>query len=80
MSPKPQDLTAKAQSSGPNDSNTLATVIQKFRDRERAGRYKYGTSVDRVDLSKLDWLTHLQEELMDAVLYLERFKEEINDN
>jgi len=28
-------------------------------------------------LSTLDWLTHLQEELMDAILYVERLKKEI---
>lgn len=79
LNPKPQDSTVKGQFSEIKDSNTLSTVIHKFRDRERIGKYKYGTSVDRVDLSKLDWLTHLQEELMDAVLYLERFKGEINE-
>jgi hypothetical protein len=38
---------------------------------------KYNTTLDRTDLSTLDWLTHLQEELMDAVLYVEKLKKEI---
>jgi hypothetical protein len=32
--------------------------------------------LERRDLDWLDWITHLQEELMDAVLYIERLKEE----
>jgi hypothetical protein len=52
-------------------------VINKFRKRSEAGMLKYNTTLDRTDLSTLDWLTHLQEELMDAVLYVERFKKEI---
>ena len=52
-------------------------VINKFRKRSEAGMLKYNTTLDRTDLSTLDWLTHLQEELMDAVLYVERLKKEI---
>ena len=52
-------------------------VINKFRKRSEAGILKYNTTLDRTDLSTLDWLTHLQEELMDAILYVERLKKEI---
>ena len=52
-------------------------VINKFRKRSEAGMLKYNTTLDRTDLSTLDWLTHLQEELMDAVLYVEKLKKEI---
>lgn len=52
-------------------------VINKFRKRSEAGMLKYNTTLDRTDLNTLDWLTHLQEELMDAVLYVERLKKEI---
>lgn len=52
-------------------------VINKFRKRSEAGMLKYNTTLDRTDLSTLDWLTHLQEELMDATLYVERLKKEI---
>ena len=53
-------------------SDTLARVIERMRDRERVGLSKYGTTVDRSDLSRLEWLIHFQEELMDAVLYVQR--------
>ena len=31
----------------------------------------------RKDLSSLEWLIHLQEELMDAILYAEKLKEDL---
>ena len=40
--------------------------------RSQFGLQKYGVGLDRQDLSRLDWLRHLQEELMDACGYLER--------
>jgi hypothetical protein len=44
--------------------------------RSLAGFRKYGTTTERTDLSLLDWLQHLQEELLDAAVYVERLKEE----
>jgi hypothetical protein len=37
-------------------------------------RKKYGTDLDRKDLLLKDWIIHAQEELMDAILYLEKLK------
>jgi hypothetical protein len=42
------------------------------------GKKKYGVTLDRNDLSLSDWLTHLQEELMDAVNYIERIKKVVD--
>lgn len=47
-------------------------VIAKYHERSQAGIKKYGTMLTRDDLSELDWLKHLQEELQDATLYIER--------
>tara|TARA_R110000868_G_scaffold142924_5_gene360542 strand:- start:663 stop:932 length:270 start_codon:yes stop_codon:yes gene_type:complete len=49
-------------------------VKDKFEERSQVGIRKYNTTLERDDLSFLDWLTHLQEELMDATLYVERLK------
>ena len=49
-------------------------VKDKFEERSQVGIKKYTTTLERDDLSFLDWLTHLQEELMDATLYVERLK------
>ena len=52
-------------------------VISAFIGRSNVGLQKYGTTLDREDLSILDWIQHAQEEHMDAILYLEKLKTEI---
>ena len=47
-------------------------VAFKVLQRAEAGLNKYGTTMERNDLTKLEWLTHAQEEAMDLVVYLER--------
>ena len=54
----------------------LLRVLAKYYERSETGIKKYGRTLDRDDLSFLDWLTHLQEELMDATLYIEKLKKE----
>ena len=52
-------------------------VMAKFAERSNVGIKKYGVTLDRTDLTLDQWLTHLQEELMDATLYVSRIKREI---
>lgn len=52
------------------------SVVNKFRERSEVGIEKYGTTLADNDLTFLEWLNHLQEELMDATLYVERLKQE----
>jgi len=55
------------------------SVRFKFKRRSEVGIEKYGTTLDRNDLDMVQWLTHLQEELMDATLYVEKLiREEID--
>lgn len=58
----------------------VESVITQFKDRSDVGIKKYGVTLDRDDLSALEWLKHLQEELMDATLYIEKLKHELNEN
>jgi len=58
----------------------VETVITKYKDRANVGFTKYGTNLDRTDLNTKEWAEHLQQELMDAVLYLEKFKEGIKNS
>lgn len=51
-------------------------VIKQIRERAARGKEKYGVTLEREDLSILEWLQHLQEELMDASAYIEKLKEE----
>jgi len=48
----------------------VASVIDKFTQRAEFGKEKYGTDLDRTDLSLEDYLQHALEEHMDAILYL----------
>ena len=50
-------------------------VCQKFVDRSNVGYEKYGVTLEDDPSDMLAWLNHLQEELMDAVLYLQKAKE-----
>ena len=52
-------------------------VVNKFVDRSDVGFAKYGKTLREDPSDIFTWLNHLQEELMDATLYLQRLKEEI---
>lgn len=54
-------------------------VSKKLLDRAEKGFNKYGVTMERTDLNLRDWLIHLQEELMDATVYVEKLLE-IVDN
>ena len=55
-------------------------VCTKITQRAQVGKKKYGTTMDRKDLTKLQWLKHAQEEAMDLAVYLEKIiQEEEND-
>lgn len=56
----------------------LLKVLAKYYERSERGINKYGRTLDRDDLNLIDWLNHLQEELMDATLYIEKVKHELN--
>ena len=56
----------------------VQSVINKFAHRSEVGFAKYGTNLERKDLNLTEWLNHLQEELMDATLYIEKLKDETN--
>ena len=55
--------------------SVVNSVINKFLERSKMGKEKYGTDLDRTDLSLYDWILHAQEEHMDAILYLEKIKQ-----
>ena len=55
------------------------SVISAFIGRSNVGLQKYGTTLDRDDLSILDWIQHAQEEHMDAILYLEKLKTKLRE-
>lgn len=56
--------------------SVVFSIISQFVNRAKFGKAKYGTDLDRTDLSILDWIQHAKEEHMDAILYLEKIKNE----
>jgi hypothetical protein len=56
------------------EDSIVASVIQSFKKRSMEGILKYGKTLDRNDLTFLQWVQHAQEEMMDGILYLEKMK------
>ena len=54
--------------------SVVDTIVDSFISRASQGKTKYGHTLDRTDLSTLDWINHAQQELMDGILYLEKLK------
>jgi hypothetical protein len=57
----------------------VENVVTQLREREEEGLRKYGVNTERTDLTSLEWLQHLQEELMDASVYIEKLKDEMKE-
>ena len=61
----------------------IESVVKKFINRSDVGYKKYGVTLHKDDQPLDTWLQHIQEELMDAVNYIEKtrhvLKDEIED-
>jgi hypothetical protein len=55
----------------------VESLINQFLERSEVGIKKYGVTLDRDDLSALEWINHAQQEAMDFCLYLEKLKSEL---
>ena len=58
--------------------SVVTSVIDQFTQRSIVGQKKYGTDLDRKDLTTLEWIEHAKQELMDGILYLEKLKQELS--
>lgn len=56
-------------------SKILDLVIEDMKARETKGLETYGVTMDRKDLSRAEWMQHLYEELLDAILYIKKHEE-----
>ena len=61
----------------PKTDSVVDHIIDAFVSRHQIGKSKYGTDMDRTDLSLKDWLQHSIEEKMDDILYMQRALKEI---
>ena len=50
----------------------ISQIIDKFKQRSEVGIKKYGTTLYENNTD--DFLNHLQEELMDAILYIQKLR------
>ena len=57
----------------------IEQVVDKFKERSDVGYKKYGVTLHDDEPSLHKWLNHLQEELMDAINYIEKLKMETSD-
>ena len=55
------------------DKNVKA-VVDKMKSRMEFGFQKYGVTTERTDLNREQFLTHLEEELMDSLMYIQAIK------
>lgn len=56
------------------DEKLKHSITENIQSRAKVGEFKYGMTLERDDLSELEWLNHLQEELMDALNYATRIQ------
>ncbi len=68
------DLDSQKPSKKEIKDTIVESVIEQFKQRSEVGINKYGVTLDRTDLNRLEWLQHAQEEAMDLILYLEKLK------
>ena len=57
--------------------NNVEAVRKMLHDRSLVGLNKYGVTTMRDDMFALDWIQHLQEELLDAAVYCQALKEKL---
>ena len=59
----------------------MYSIIDDLLYREEKGKMEYGTTMDRNDLTELEWLQHAYEEAIDLAIYLKKIiKTRQNEN
>lgn len=51
--------------------HNVEVIITKLRARSEQGVKEYGVTTDKANLTAVEWLSHLQEELLDSVVYIQ---------
>jgi len=57
------------------ENPVISNVVQMLLDQQEKGLKKYGTLVNVEDYNLIGWIEHLQQELCDALIYLECVKQ-----
>ena len=66
----------RQQEDTPKLDSIVTSIINQFTARAKMGKKKYGVDLDRTDLDLIEWIEHAKQEHMDAILYLEKIKQE----
>jgi anthranilate/para-aminobenzoate synthase component II len=60
-----------------NKDSIVYKIAQLLKTRSETGIRKYGTTLDRTDLSIKQWIDHAIEESLDHALYLQKLKDSL---
>lgn len=60
-------------------SQVTKNLIEELQQRDAHGERKYGTTLDRTDLTVRDWIQHAKEEALDKAGYLEALKHKLEN-
>ena len=75
--PKPfpyHALNRGQESPKPTRDINVVAVQSLLEQRMNRGLTKYGITTERTDLTVKEWLQHLQDELLDASVYIQKLK------
>ena len=61
----------------PKTDSIVESVVNQFKERSKRGIEKYGTTLQ--ENNNDDFLQHLKEELMDAILYIQKLQTQRNE-
>lgn len=75
--PLPPDIAPEPTPEVELPSFIVSEVINDLLRREEVGLKKYGTTVDRGDLSRKQWMQHFYEELLDGAVYARKFLQDM---
>jgi len=60
-----------------NKDSVVYRIAHLLKNRSETGIRKYGTTLDRTDLTIKEWIDHAIEECLDQALYLQRIKDSL---
>jgi hypothetical protein len=60
-----------------NKDSVVYKIASLLKTRSETGIRKYGTTLDRTDLSVKQWIDHAIEEALDHALYLQKLKDSL---
>ncbi len=70
-------MANKISYEGFQPDSIVQSINEKLVDRAEVGYNKYNATMDRDDLTEVEWITHAQEELLDMLLYMEKLRVEL---